>query len=96
MLRSRSARVAVISVAMLLFCGALAAADPGEDHGHDGIPVPAPTLPLTPPGSSNFTFLDAADKDGTTNSDIAFYGDNGVRRQLRRLPDHRHLQARPR
>lgn len=76
MLRSRAARVAVVSVAMLLFCGALAAADPGEEHGHDGIPVPAPTLPLTPPGSSNFTFLGAADKDGTTNSDIAFYGDN--------------------
>ena len=75
MLRSRAARVAVVSVAMLLFCGALAAADPGEDHGHDGISVPAPTLPLTPPGSSNFTFLGAADKDGTTNSDIAFYGD---------------------
>jgi hypothetical protein len=68
MLRSRSARVAGVSVATLLFCGAIASADPGEDHGHDGIPVPVPTHPLTPPGSSNFTLLDAADKDGTTNS----------------------------
>jgi hypothetical protein len=76
MLRSRSARVGGVAVAMLLFCGTLAAADPGEDHGHDGIPVPAPTLALTPPGSSSLTFLGAADKDGTTNSDIAFYGDN--------------------
>jgi hypothetical protein len=74
MLSSTSSRVAILSVALLLSCGASAAADPGEEHGHDGIPVPAPTLPLTPPGSSNLTFLGAADKDGTTNSDIAFHG----------------------
>jgi hypothetical protein len=74
MLRSRSALVALVLLLPLATCGALAIADPGEDHGHDGIPVPAPTLPLTPPGSANFTFLGAADKDGTTNSDIAFYG----------------------
>lgn len=76
MLRSRHALATVVSVAAMLTGGAIAAADPGEDHGHDDIPVPAPTLPLTPPGSSSFTFLGAADKDGATNSDIAFYGDN--------------------
>jgi hypothetical protein len=76
MLRSTQVRVAAAAAAMLLSGGAIAVADPGEEHGHDGIPVPAPTLPLTPPGSSNFTFLDAVDKDNTTNSDIAFYGDN--------------------
>ena len=77
MLRSRSARVAGVCVAVLLLgCGAVAVADPGEDHGHDGIAVPEPTLPLTPPGSSSFTLLGAVDKDATTNSDIAFYGDN--------------------
>ncbi len=74
MFRSTRALVAVGSVATLLTCAAIAAADPGEEHGHDGIPVPAPTLPLTPPGSSNLTFLSAADNDGATNSDIAFYG----------------------
>lgn len=63
------------SVAALAAFGGTAVADPGEDdHGHDDIPVPAPTLPLTPPGAAGFEFLDAADKDGTTNSDMAFYG----------------------
>ena len=74
MLRFTQVRVAAAAAAILLSGGAIAVADPGEEHGHDGIPVPAPTLPLTPPGASNFTFLDAADKDGTINSDIAFYG----------------------
>jgi hypothetical protein len=76
MQRTRPALATVVFFATLFTGGAIAGADPGEDHGHDGIPVPPPTLPLTPPGSSNFTFLGAADKDGTTNSDIAFYGAN--------------------
>jgi len=53
--------------------GGIAAADPGDDHGHDGIPVPAPTQGLTPPGSSNMDLLGVLKKDGTTNSDVAFY-----------------------
>jgi hypothetical protein len=61
------------TVAALGAGASVALADPGEDHGHDGIPVPTPTQPLTPPGSSGWQFLDAADKDGVTNSDIAFY-----------------------
>ena len=79
MLSSTHVRVAAVAVAMLLSGAAIAIADPGEEHGHDGIPVPAPTLPLTPPGSSNFTFLDAVDKDGTINSDLAFHGDTHTR-----------------
>ena len=66
---------AMLVAAVLTTGGAVALADPGEEHGHDGIPVPAPTLPGSPPGAANLTFLDAADKDGTVNSDIAFYGD---------------------
>jgi hypothetical protein len=66
----------------LLVAGALCAAvpagtawaDPGEDHGHDEIPVPAPTLPNAGPGSQNMRLLDVLDEDGTTNSDLAFYG----------------------
>ena len=61
------------TVAALGAATGVAAADPGDDHGHDSIPVPTPSQPLTPPGSSGWTFLDAADKDGVTNSDIAFY-----------------------
>jgi hypothetical protein len=52
-----------------------AIADPGEDHGHDGIPVPPPSLPLADPGIEGMDLLDVADKDGTINSDIAFYGE---------------------
>jgi hypothetical protein len=75
MLRATPTFAAVLAAAVLITGGAVALADPGEEHGHDGIPVPTPTLPLTPPGFSNLTFLDAADNDGTINSDIAFYGD---------------------
>lgn len=75
MTRCTQAVVAVVCGAILVGGAAAAVADPGEDHGHDSIPVPAPTLPLTPPGAANLTFLDAADKDGTINSDIAFWGD---------------------
>jgi hypothetical protein len=61
------------SVLVLLLLAVAAAADPGEDHGHDGIEVPPPTLPNFGPGIENMQLLDAADKDGTINSDIAFY-----------------------
>ncbi len=76
MSRTTPSIVATVAVAMLLAASPIAVADPGEEHGHDEIPVPTPTLPLTPPGLSNFALLDAADKDGTINSDIAFYGRN--------------------
>jgi hypothetical protein len=58
----------------LLAYPAVATADPGEDHGHDDIVVPPPSLPNFGPGSQNMELLDVADKDGTINSDIAFYG----------------------
>jgi hypothetical protein len=58
----------------VLALGTAALADPGEDHGHDDIPVPAPSQPNFGPGSENMKLLDVADKDGTVNSDIAFYG----------------------
>ena len=51
----------------------VAYADPGEGHA-DEIPVPPPSLPLFPPGIENMDLLDLADKDATTNSDIAFFG----------------------
>lgn len=62
-----SAAVATLGISGVAF------ADPGDEHGHDEIPVPAPTQPLTPAGASGWTLLGASDKDGTTNSDLAFY-----------------------
>ncbi len=52
----------------------VASADPGEDHGRDDIPVPTPSLQKADPGIENMELLDVSKKDGTTNSDIAFYG----------------------
>ena len=55
---------------------AVAVADPGEGHADD-IPAPPITQPAAPPGISEnaVEFLDAIPNDGTTNSDLAFYGD---------------------
>jgi hypothetical protein len=61
-------------IACLAVAPGIANADPGEDHGHDDIPVPIPSLPKADPGIENMELLDLAKKDGTTNSDIAFYG----------------------
>src|ERR1700716_3447640 len=63
------------TIAAVAAASGVALGDPGEDHGHDAIPVPTPSQPLTPPGAHGWAFLDAADKDGVTNSDIAFYKD---------------------
>jgi hypothetical protein len=60
-------------VLFLLSFPVTAWADPGEDHGHDDIPVPPPALPNFGPGIENMELLDVSDKDGTTNSDIAFF-----------------------
>ena len=57
----------------LLTFPAAVTADPGEDHA-DEIPVPPPSLPKAPGGIQNMKLLDVEDKDGTINSDIAFYG----------------------
>jgi hypothetical protein len=60
--------------ACLALAAAPAPADPGEGHADD-IPVPPPSLPVAAPGAEGLQLLDVADKDGTLNSDIAFYGD---------------------
>ncbi|CAA9505464.1 MAG: putative secreted protein [uncultured Solirubrobacteraceae bacterium] len=66
-----------VSVVCLAVVPASALADPGEDHGHyhdDEFPVPTPSLPLFGPGLQNFSLLGLSDKDGVTNSDLAFHG----------------------
>src|SRR5688500_6279723 len=62
------------ALVLLLSFPVTASADPGEDHGHDDTPVPAPSLPKSGHGIKNMELLDVADKDETINSDIAFYG----------------------
>jgi LVIVD repeat len=71
-------RTGLLAFALGLFLALApsATADPGETHGKlDNIPVPPPSLPNAGPGSANMSLLDVADKDGSINSDIAFYGD---------------------
>jgi len=67
-------RLAALSAIGCLVMGGAAIADPGEDHGHDGIPVPPPSLPATPPGIFKMAMIGQADKDGVVNSDLAFDG----------------------
>lgn len=66
--------VACLTAAVALASAAISSADPGEEHGHDGIEVPPPTNPSSGPGIENMRLLDAVDNDGTINSDIAFKG----------------------
>jgi LVIVD repeat len=70
---SLRATLACCGMLAALALAAVATADPGEDHS-DAIPVPAPSLPEHPPGIEGMELLDVADKDGTINSDIAFFG----------------------
>jgi hypothetical protein len=68
----RLAVACVVTVVALAFAAG-AVGDPGEDSHADEIGAPPPVNALTPPGSSNMTFLDGVDNDGTINSDLAFY-----------------------
>ena len=61
--------------ALVLAGGPLASADPSDDgdghgHSHSG----APELPPSPPSVVGMPLVGNSDKDGTTNSDLAFYG----------------------
>lgn len=72
----RIARTALTGVPVLvvLVFAAVSTADPGENHGHDDVPVPVPSNPPAAPGSENMQLLDVEDNDGTVNSDVAFHG----------------------
>ncbi|HEX6075677.1 MAG TPA: hypothetical protein VFZ32_10490 [Micromonosporaceae bacterium] len=72
----RSARFAILAslVAVLLSAtGGVVYADPGhdDDAGHSG---PPELPPFDGPSSHNMTLVGNSDKDGATNSDIAFWG----------------------
>jgi LVIVD repeat len=72
-------RIAHLSVALavafaLVGFAAVATADPGEGHG-DEITVPPPSLPAAPPGADGMELLDTVDRNGSINSDLAFYRD---------------------
>jgi hypothetical protein len=62
---------ACVFASLALAAGAVA--DPGEEH-QDDIPTPPPSQPNFGPGIEGMKLLDVADKDGSINSDIAFYG----------------------
>ena len=82
------------SVLVLLSFPVTAWADPGEDHGHDDIPVPAPSLPNFGPSMKNMELLDVADKDGTiipTSPSTAILRSSGTTT----APCHQHPPARP-
>ncbi len=76
MRRLQRATLVVGAVAALVLAGTpLASADPSDDgeghgHSHSG----APELPPSPPSVSGMQLVGNSDKDGTTNSDLAFYG----------------------
>ena len=76
MRRLQRASLVVGAVAALVLSGTpLASADPSDDgdghgHSHSG----APELPAAAPSVSGMRLLGNSDKDGTTNSDLAFYG----------------------
>ena len=75
----RSQRVSLVlgAVAALVLSGTpLAAADPSDDgdsHGHATHAGP-PELPAAAPSMSGMPLVGNSDKDGTTNSDLAFHG----------------------
>ena len=75
----RLQRVSLVggAVAALLLAGTpLASADPRDDGGAQGslTHAGAPELPAATPSVSGMPLVGNADKDGTTNSDLAFYG----------------------
>ena len=75
----RTQRVSLVlgAVAALVLSGTpLAVADPSDDgdsHGH-ATHAGAPELPAAAPSVSGMPLVGNSDKDGTTNSDLAFYG----------------------
>lgn len=66
----------VASLMLALPGGALAdpSDDPQDQHSHEDHSGP-PELPPSPPGAANMTLVGNSDKDGTTNSDLAFWED---------------------
>ena len=77
MRRLKRVSLVVGAVTALVLSGTpLASADPSEDgdgHGH-ATHAGAPELPAEPPSVSGMPLVGNSDKDDTTNSDLAFYG----------------------
>ena len=62
-------------VALPLGASADPSDDPEDQHSHGQSHSGPPELPPSPPGSQNMTLVGNSDKDGTTNSDLAFWQD---------------------
>lgn len=76
MRRMQRASLVLGTVAALVLTGLTgASADPSDDgEGHGQSHSGAPELPPSPPSMSGMPLVGNSDKDGTTNSDLAFYG----------------------
>ena len=76
MRRLHRVSLVVGAVAALVLAGTpLASADPSDDgHGHGQSHSGAPELPPSPPSVRGMPLVGNSDKDGVTNSDLAFYG----------------------
>ena len=69
--------LSVVVLALLVVPGASAdpSDDPHDDHSHGQNHSGPPELPPSLPGISNMALIGNSDKDGTTNSDLAFWED---------------------
>ena len=72
---SRLMAIAGTVALVLAGSGGMASADPSDDHNHENHSGPPELPPFDGPASEDMTLVGNSDKDGTTNSDLAFWGD---------------------
>jgi hypothetical protein len=65
---------AIALLALPAAAGADPSDDPNDQHAHESHSGPPELAPFAGPAFSNMTLVGNSDKDGTTNSDLAFWG----------------------
>lgn len=66
--------IAGVAAVFLVAPALPAGADPGDDHSHESHSGPPELPPFTGSATKNMDLVGNSDKDGTTNSDLAFWG----------------------